>query len=65
MDFSLFIFVTFMLIWFSGILVANIFSDKRNNNDVPVYHIVFTICLNIFAVYYIISLVGMTLDFCK
>jgi hypothetical protein len=64
-SFSFFTFITFMLIWFAGVFTNTLIRDKRDENKIEVYQIIFAIFLNVFSVYYIISLVGMTLEFCK
>jgi hypothetical protein len=64
-SFSFFTFITFMLIWFAGVFTNTLIRDKRDENKIEIYQIIFAIFLNIFSVYYIISLVGMTSEFCK
>jgi len=64
-SFSFFTFITFMLIWFAGVFTNTLIRDKRDENKIEVYQIIFAIFLNVFSVYYIISLVGMTSEFCK
>jgi hypothetical protein len=64
-SFSFFTFITFMLIWFAGVFTNTLIRDKRDENKIEVYQVIFAIFLNVFSVYYIISLVGMTLEFCK
>ena len=64
-NFSFFTFVTFMLIWFAGLFTNTLIRDKVDGKKIEMYQFIFALFLNIFSVYYIISLVGMTLDFCK
>lgn len=64
-SFSFFTFVTFMLIWFAGLFTNTLIRDKVDGKKIEIYQFIFALFLNIFSVYYIISLVGMTLDFCK
>ena len=64
-SFSFFTFVTFMLIWFAGLFTNTLIRDKVDGKKIEMYQFIFALFLNIFSVYYIISLVGMTLDFCK
>lgn len=64
-NFSFFMFVTFMLIWFAGLFTNSLIRDKVEGKKIEMYQVIFAIFLNVFSVYYIISLVGMTLDFCK